>query len=711
MGIPQSGTEEAIVAVIRRDPGAEYDGDDLRNTVSSILGPELAPSMILDLEKDLGRDKFPMTASGKAQKPILRQWVMEHVRIQQPDQVGDESAPLETQLTGIWASLTGRSATSIEPDTSVHKFADSMILIQFCSAVLARYKTSVAVKDLVEFKTIRSQAELINERMQVVSSSGSREEIPPPAPKPWWERASNQRKMPGLEDAVLKRVEGMGFGREDVEDVFPKVDIIGRLSRGARPGAWNHRRVMIARGYDADRLASSIATWLEKHPLLRSVTVSSGTDDSFVIMKGHSSWLSNQIFHGESIEGTEMLLNYRIGDPDWDCVSIPGPFLKATILPIQNTQDTGLIFHLHHLVFDGIILRQWFRELDHIIAGRESPYVFESFGRYSDALDHWIQTGASNSAVQYHVDRLRGIGAAANCLWPPQRAPLWMKGDDSGWKYPDGRPGEPEARKPLDGAHSRGGLGLLYSAKLPHMMQLKENFEIPPPMVTKGACVLLNLHLTGGDEAVFNTYESGRAWPASSGNSEAESGRDINPLSIDGGTFTLAVSRTRVAEEETSIQLLNRLLKEQHEIDQNSQAPIDHVIDQLERPQEGASQASTADAQVVRDCIKRQFFDWLPDVRLDQSDSFMELVENIMRCDLGVLWFPSFNVSEQTLKLGTTWDDAQLSTSEVSEVMKKFLSAIAWLTEPENWERPAKECKFDIEGFEIADVGEKIYRR
>ncbi|KAK9850738.1 hypothetical protein MYU51_011841 [Penicillium brevicompactum] len=122
--------------------------------------------------------------------------------------------------------------------------------------------------------------------------------------------------------------------------------------------------------------------------------------------------------------------------------------------------------------------------------------------------------------------------------------------------------------------------------------------------------------------------------------------------------------------------------------------------------------------------LGRYKFDWLPDIRPNQSTSAkaeqeksvsnpasVEMLEVLSRTDLGFVWYPSLTESNTTLKLNTTWDDAQMHASEVSQAMKGFLSATAWLSRPENWEQPARECKFEMED-EIIDVGpEKCYRR
>ncbi|CAG7977034.1 unnamed protein product [Penicillium salamii] len=732
VGVPDTVAGEAIVAIIRRDSGIELPHDELRNIVSKSLGPQLSPSMIFDLTGDLGHKNFPMTPSGKPQKATLRQWTLEHIKKTNSCQLNHTESPIESQLTEIWSSLTGRSAASISPDTSIHTFTDSMTLIQFCSAVFERYQKSITVKDLGEFKTVRSQAMLLEGRQKMETGSDKTQDFNSATPPPWREQPENRQQVLRIKQAAMGRLDSMGLDWGDVEDVYPKNDIIGPMARGARPNSWNHRHSVIVRNCDQARITSALHTWATKHPLMRSITVSDEHNDFYIIMPARQSWLCHQICHGGSIDNAEDTLTYRFNEPEWDHVAPPGPFFKVTILPINNTPDIGLIFHWHHVIFDGVIIRQWYRELGQIVKSQQPSTVFHPFQRYSVALNRRMRNVAAQHAIDHHVQALRGISAARDYLWPPQRVPLWLKGDDSGWKYPDGRLGEPGLRTPLDGNHAIGTMGLEYAISVPQILGLRERFEIPPPIVAKGACVLLNMHLTGGEEAILVTNESGRSWPfvdsaaGDEGKSDQseDNGEGVNPLSIDGPTVTLAVSRTRLLGDETVVQFLARLLQEQHVIEQHSHAPVAKIIDRLESPPGGASPTSRADADVVRSILNRQVFDWLPDISSTQStageagqersagdSASVEMLEVLSRTDLGFVWYPSLKEADTTLKLNTTWDDAQMHATEVSQAMKGFLSAVAWLSKSENWERPARECRFDTED-EITDVGpEKCYRR
>jgi hypothetical protein len=271
--------------------------------------------------------------------------------------------------------------------------------------------------------------------------------------------------------------------------------------------------------------------------------------------------------------------------------------------------------------------------------------------------------------------------------------------------------------------------------------------------------VLLNLYLTGGDEVILATNESGRSWPfvtesdvGDEVDANDDAGGDVDPLAIDGPTVTLSVSRNGLAGTETVVEFLGRLLREQREIERHSHSSIDHILEQLETPTATSSASqSKADGRIVRNALNRQIFDWLPDLRSTQAASptvdsdtqgkcsldvpanveanahstgehaadtpderraSLEMLEVLSRTDLGFVWYPSLVAGTEVMKLNATWDDAQLYAAEASKVMKQFLRAAKWLSQPENWERPAKECDFESEDVAIEDCGlANCYRR
>jgi hypothetical protein len=160
-----------------------------------------------------------------------------------------------------------------------------------------------------------------------------------------------------LQQLAGPQLAAKGLTWDQVEDVFPKPNIIGPMAKGDRPSSWNHRHSMVVRNSNGKIVTAALETWLSHHPLMRSMTTSDKIGELFLILPAHETWLRHQLFNAGSIKQADDLLVYRFDEPDWDCVNPPGPYLKVTILPIQDTADVGLIFHWHHVIFDGLIIR------------------------------------------------------------------------------------------------------------------------------------------------------------------------------------------------------------------------------------------------------------------------------------------------------------------------------------------------------------------
>jgi fatty-acyl-CoA synthase len=71
LGIPDERWGEELAAVVRRVPGAEVTEHELRAFVRERLAPQKAPKVWAFL------DELPLTPSGKIQKFVLRERLVE----------------------------------------------------------------------------------------------------------------------------------------------------------------------------------------------------------------------------------------------------------------------------------------------------------------------------------------------------------------------------------------------------------------------------------------------------------------------------------------------------------------------------------------------------------------------------------------------------------------------------------------------------------
>jgi hypothetical protein len=120
-----------------------------------------------------------------------------------------------------------------------------------------------------------------------------------------------------------------------------------------------------------------------------------------------------------------------------------------------------------------------------------------------------------------------------------------------------------------------------------------------------------------------------------------------------------------------------------------------------------------ADVAAVRDILRRQLFDWLPtppsneDVGTESTPS-AEMLEVLSRSDLGLVWFPTLLPGDHLL-LEVSWDDAQLKASEVYQSIEEFLCAMAWISNPANFDKPVTHCEFN--GHKIWAARERNFHR
>ncbi|KAJ5637225.1 Nonribosomal peptide synthetases (NRPS) [Penicillium lividum] len=709
VGIPDNLAGEVPFAIIQNTTKASLE--ELHAEIVSELGAGFAPSMLLHLQKDLGQDKFPTTTSGKIQKAAVRQWTLDYLKNSKPVQSSPCNGTIESQLAGFWATLSGRREISIQHDLSVHTFADSMMLIQFCSLVSDKLRKKITVREIFDAKTIKSQAGLLRERPEM-NTPTPQSTISETALFSILEQSlAGQCRLLSIKEHTTAQLSMMGMQWDDVEDILPMTDSMTTMARGARPNAWNHRHSVVVKSINISELQMILRNWLTRHPLLRSTVACDESEVDFhIIMKPTEAWFRNQIFDGEMIHHAEELTTYKMNDRKWDYVSPTGPMAKATLFPIRDSSDIGIVFHFHHAIFDGLVLKRWYLDLEYLLDGETHPISFCHYKDFSAAFYLNRHGPSATEAVNFHVQRLRGVGSSSKDLWPVQRAPRWLKGNDWDWKHVTGEMGTPEERLLLDGDNAIGTMGMSRTIPVPKILELREKYSITPPIIAKAACALFNLHTMNCDEAVFVSVESGRSWPFMDTGSEPSS----SPLAIDGPTMNNTINRIRVAPGETVHQFLDRLRQEQLLIDMYSHAPVASILERLTVSDiivdgDGKGQLSNgkADAQTVLDTLPRQIFDWLPAARSVEQEEIIEqrirTLEILGRTDLGIVWFPSI-IHDNVLFLEATWDDTQLRSSEVYKAMSEFMYAIAWLSEPSNLNRPAMECEFNIPACEITDL-------
>ncbi|KAK4938073.1 hypothetical protein LTR10_021394 [Elasticomyces elasticus] len=708
VGIPDELGGESLVVVLERTSREALAVAELRQQSSLVLGAASVPSRFLDLSADLGLDSWPRTVNGKYRKDLLRKRIQEFFL--HSSQRQDESESLEDQLCAIWSNLSGLPQHDISHDLSVFTFADSMMQIEFLSAVYHQLRRHVSLRELNTHYSIYSLAEVLRQKPLVVRKQGNRADgTQAVGTSPTLDTSNLAKQLtPGLKEAVRGRLDTLRMTAADVERLIPMSDYMSLMATQVRSKSWSYRHVVLLKNVTSQDAECIVWRWVTGHSLLRSTLVRCDrTHGYYLVFLPSQALRKQQVSIGPAVGTLEDLITSENGE----AATSQGLLLKVIIVPLGDCTDSGLILHWHHSIFDGIVLKRWYGELAGMVAKAPSQMYFWPYRDFAFAYDDYRRAEESWTAARFHATRLAGISLTPQNFWPPQRAPLWLRGDDTGWIGSDGKPGNPAVRPLLDGSQSRGTAGMTFSVRVPRILELQRDYEIRASVVAKAACVLFNLRETSNGEAVFVSVESGRAWP---GEAKGPAIRPAPALEIDGPTMTGVLNRiTSPPDTDTVRTFLHRLQTDQREIDLHTHAPISHILGKLS----DFSPTGAQDAKIARALINRQVFNWQPSApggslktsHQDASHPYMQFLDVLARTDLGIVWSPSLETPD-TLCLEASWDDAQLYTHEVEVAMETFLCCAAWLADPAHLDWCVVKCVYS--GYEIHHDRKPVdYRR
>lgn len=172
VGVPDEIAGEVPVAVMRLRTGQEIDAAKIKEMLVMELGSAWVPDYFVDV-KDLGMDDFPRGVTGKVQKVKLRKLVVE----KQEKEVEPSSGPVGNNieiLTRIWTKLLKVGPATLTPQTSIHDWADSLIIARFSTIFMNKTGVLFSLKELLDNPTIEAQAKLMESRR---NGEGNAEEI------------------------------------------------------------------------------------------------------------------------------------------------------------------------------------------------------------------------------------------------------------------------------------------------------------------------------------------------------------------------------------------------------------------------------------------------------------------------------------------------------------------------------------------------------
>lgn len=438
----------------------------------------------------------------------------------------------------------------------------------------------------------------------------------------------------------------LGLSWQDVQDVLPMQDHMEwLLLRQSRRQSSNHRHAWLCRGRTVSEVEAAVKSSLTNHPVLRSMAIKQAGNVLLIVPRPTDVYFSNIISLERPVANTKELDLLYFDDPKVDHVAYPGPLIKMMIAEVQEENCPGILYLLHHALFDAISFSMWTEDLDTALA--QPKMQLEPRIPYKTWTESYQNLRGSKSALQsieWNVNRLSGISKQEHALFPVPRAPGWFRGCSDGWV--DKRTGKPGSkREPLDDFDALKGASR--QGKLYDVQELKTKHLIETPQIAKAALAIVTTRHTGADVAFFGQSQAGRTWPFLS---DWQAARMPPAMDVDGPCLQVMPMRVFVKGETTVIEMLEVLQKEQVDINKYCYAPY---FDLLERLNAGDGK----DGDMAEDTRSRQVFNWLPPG--DTQYKCLERISTLSRADIGVGW--NFTMPKpDVIQVGAWWDGCQV---------------------------------------------------
>ncbi|KAF2192410.1 acetyl-CoA synthetase-like protein [Zopfia rhizophila CBS 207.26] len=713
IGIPDDLAGEVPIAVLKLSNPATDDPQQSVNQVRQLamgeLGPTETPHAYLLLH-DLGLDTFPITLSGKIQKAKLAGLVREHLSSQANSShthISDMSTT-EHHLLELWSKVSGVAAENIDQTASVFTFVDSITTMRFSTLVKKQLQKDLSVDDVISHPSINDQAKLLDTPPTRSTAKPLTQRSGPPTVVDMVHCQGDAWKANLTENLTIPFLADLGLGWNDVEDVFPTPDTSHIYLNRQRPQTWNQRVIYLAPNTDVQTLNKAWQAILFHHPMFRTIALPippefdfEGARHIFIVLRPNENYWNCSTTTNLKVNTPDDLRSTFVGE--W-ADSLSGPLIRIAFVSIQEPSGSAFILLGNHAAFDNFSMDLLFSDLqtalEHNLSAENILQApgHAHFKHFAEKYYIYRTKSSALEAATFHANRLRGIREHVESLWPKPRAPGCFKGCDTGWTHPDGLPGNPSLRRPLDPPGNRHGLdGLTRTAPVKHLKAMRSQYGILPHVILKVAVALFNMSRTNTCTALFANVEAGRTWPFTK--DWLNNGEVLpNPLSIAGPMFQVVVNRISLdASNERVIDMLKKMQEEQALLSKHSQAPLFEIQKQL----------SEEDVQVMNEAMTRQGYNWAPGIQSGGSERGAQrekppaLVQFNRQAfdDIGLAWTCGL-LDPETFYLNASYDDCQLSKAEAHRAIEEVLCAAVWLSNPENVDKGVNECRF--EGVEVS---------
>lgn len=687
------------------------------------LGPKYTLGAIYGLSQ-LGYSEMPMTSLKKPRRQLLKVALEKVVKTREERRLSQEQAQgisaeqsiLTQKLASIWEELCGVRPTAKQ---SVHSFADSILLLQYCDRVFRSVQIPLYLQDLMDNKDIQSHAALLLRRRSGSNSSSESTSATSGGV------VVAQRRQLSINIDYPKEVHSIAASvlpsGATPESVIPLRANQYRMVEGQRPQSYHIRLAYHIRNLPGAKITEALKSLVSRTPLLRSVLLKSTTTGTWQHALCSEN-LVEDLLH-ESQAATEGQVKVSATQEPTSTLCLPYVF-RADSIKCLDTSNHFLILSFNHAAVDAMSLWAILRNLDDLL--HDSAAKLPEPVPYSLWADLWQQNRSNSlarSAVAQLSGRLRGVSRFPEALWPPQRAPGWMIADDSNSAHFSARNAAREAVWEGTWASVAGDFRIPRRGRivrLPQLAALQAERGIAADVVARCAVILFNVRQTGSPYAVFHSWEAARSWPFVPGWMQSH----LPPaMGVDGPTTQWRLNMYGTVEGETVLEFLKRIQTEEVTLEEYNHAPWDDVKAALSEEAAVAEDASFRqgfvwDVTLGMSAQSRRFSNYKilePQGRHDWPDWYVHVfLSNSIQCDVeswfsservpphdrftpanmkiasGLFW-NAFMLDKENMYFLASWDTAQMNATEIDYYCDRMAESIRALASSSNWDVPLKD--------------------
>jgi amino acid adenylation domain-containing protein len=350
-------------------PGDIPDNDRIKDRLTTI--PDyMIPTIWLPLSK------LPFSAAGKIDRKRLQVLVesMTDGQLKEylPQELASEiTSGAEFTLQSLWSALFDTPINEIHASSSFHALGGDSISALNLVSMLRRHGYDIKVKDILSRKTLRQQAELMENSIKSIATQTAQEmQYQPP-------------------NVVYEKLSDLGVAQSDIEDIYPcSPGQIEFLTQGNKKEQfWQLMSVReLPDDFDFDRWIQLTTRLTQNNQILRAlylyIDVCNPQTAVQVVLKHPPLNLRYQTFDSE--EEKQHILNN-----EWEMrFEQDKPFVRYTCLTDNKQGKRYLVVKLDHASYDGTLLHIFDDQFKALHNGQPIP----KHTPFRDFISHIIST-------------------------------------------------------------------------------------------------------------------------------------------------------------------------------------------------------------------------------------------------------------------------------------------------------------------------------